>query len=924
MLNNLVIIGTYLPSADSRSSTEISYKKELNKIEMEYNKYKKSGYEIMIIGDFNTDTKRKQKRCENFNKFIEINNLIIKENDFEQSVNHSYFFKYLDKKTNNVVDIKSTIDYTLGNKDNKNFISVRRFMDKCNLSDHHATRIEYKLIPNKDKIHVYSSNKRKNYLNWCDGEFVENFRIRVKIGCANLISRIKSKRNVEDADIIKKHINKINLDFQYNIMEASYKAKNELYLSGKTKKRKFRTKTKKWWNDELKISFNKIMRLREEHTTVLNTTPIDLIKENKLKLEINDCKRQFRFLKRYNLKLLRDCNLRKIDEMFKMNKNGFWAKLKKLSAEKQDIIVELSTIKNEFAKIFTTRNKPNNEHEIKIKKIVDKFVEETFDTIHNFKINDKMINDYIDDLPNDKAIGISGISNEMLRIGKCTEMIIVICHIFETVINFGILPFNFNLSILKPLVKDKNKSTSDPSNLIPLAISDAISNMLERILLYFVDLTYINHSKQFGFKKNSSCSHAIFCLRTAIDYAKIKNKRLYTVAIDASKAFDKVNRLYLWEKLINNGIHEAVIRSIISYYDQSEILVSVNNAFSDKFQSTNGVRQGGVLSPRLFAIYIHDLISEISKMKIGIRIGNISIDIIGYADDILIVSNLLINIQKMLHIIERYSDEHEIKINADKTVLLIFNKWCQRSKKELESDNAQFKPILQNIELNETFEMKYLGVEFTSDYTNKKHIETRCSKSNKAAAMIKSRGLTDKAIHPFTKIQLFKSFILPICTYGVDLLELSKKDFNKIRITESNNAKSFINIWSSCRTKPVYNAFKIESLERRLNKMKLSLFNRLNQNKHTKILIDELNKNNVVTPFLKSIKELTNEFSNAMNMTQKCSIKIDILTKATEEDQKNGKMVNELRKIANLKDRATIPVILMSKLNTYTTINKIM
>ena len=160
----------------------------------------------------------------------------------------------------------------------------------------------------------------------------------------------------------------------------------------------------------------------------------------------------------------------KMPKMFKMNKNGFWAKLKKLSAEKQDIIVELSTIKNEFAKIFKTRNKPNNEHEIKIKKIVDKFVEETFDTIHNFKINDKMINDYIDDLPNDKAIGISGISNEMLRIGKCTEMIIVICHIFETVINFGILPFNFNLSILKPLVKDKNKSTSDPSNLIPLAI----------------------------------------------------------------------------------------------------------------------------------------------------------------------------------------------------------------------------------------------------------------------------------------------------------------------------------------------------------------------------------------------------------------------------------------------------------------------
>ncbi len=51
-------------------------------------------------------------------------------------------------------------------------------------------------------------------------------------------------------------------------------------------------------------------------------------------------------------------------------------------------------------------------------------------------------------------------------------------------------------------------------------------------MLHFIDVIYVNHFKQFGFKKASSCSHALFVLKGAINYAKIKNKRLYAVAID--------------------------------------------------------------------------------------------------------------------------------------------------------------------------------------------------------------------------------------------------------------------------------------------------------------------------------------------------------------------------------------------------------
>ena len=57
-------------------------------------------------------------------------------------------------------------------------------------------------------------------------------------------------------------------------------------------------------------------------------------------------------------------------------------------------------------------------------------------------------------------------------------------------------------------------------------------------------------------------------------------------------------------------------------------------------------------------------------------------------------------------------------------------------------------------------------------------------------------------------------------------MELNKKEFNLMRITEGN-IKKFLNLRTSCRTKPLLNAFKIKHLERRLSKAKMSLYIRL-------------------------------------------------------------------------------------------------
>ncbi len=908
IINKLVIIGTYLPSFDNKPHTELALKKELSIVEQLYKKYSCNGFDVIILGDLNIDLNRKYKRAEILQQFLQNNMMTIQEQQFKQELDHSYFFSKPNPQTpenqSNRIYIKSTIDYTISKITNKNFSYVTRYNDNCNVGDHHPTRIEYNLIPTNVGKPMFNITKKRKP-NWTDAEFVLNYRKRVVSGCKNIMNDLEyAHENHTSRQKVSQSCNNINLKLQELILSSSENAKKELYSTGRTKKRKFYGKPKKWWNDQLGICFNIVIRKLKAY----NNNEDSLI-HNQLKQELLIAKKNFRIQKRFNLKLLRDSNLRSIDEAFKLNRNNFWKKMKSLNRDSQDIEAELDKIKDEFKKIFTVRNQINEKFEKKMSTIVNKFIDETFSNIENMKVEPNLIKQYIADLPTGKSTGTSGISNEMLKASNGDELATVIASMYSLMINFGVTPVNFNTSILKPLIKNKSKPTNDTSNLRPVAISDILSNTLERVLLMYIEINYTDHAKQFGFKRNSSCSHALFVLKTAINVAKLQKKRLYAVAIDASKAFDKVNRMYIWAKLIEWKINPAIIRLLMIYYEASEIIVQLGNEKSKAFKSTVGVKQGGVLSPRLFSIYMDELILKISQARLGIRVGRLSLDIIGYADDVLIISNIKKNIQTMLNIVDDYSNEHEIKVNGDKTVLIVFNKWLIRNKNELEKDVDNSDLKLQGIVLVETHYLKYLGVELSSALSNTKHIESRVNKIHKAFALIKTNGLNDVQVHACTKGQLFKSFIMPNTTYGLDLMSLNKKEFNLMRIAECNVIKSMINVTSGCHSKSIFHALKIETLQSRIEKSKLSLYIRLCKNEYTAAILDQLKINGLKTTFVEEIESFTKDYSSNWNMEKKCELELEVMKSSNVADQENNKIADELKKIFNGSIRTKIPFL---------------
>lgn len=110
--------------------------------------------------------------------------------------------------------------------------------------------------------------------------------------------------------------------------------------------------------------------------------------------------------------------------------------------------------------------------------------------------------------------------------------------------------------------------------------------------------------------------------------------------LDASKAFDKVNHTILFKLLMKRNVLNAVIRLLITWYKEQSLRIRWNKNYSEQFEVSNGVRQGGVLSrsPILFTIYLDELLVKISKLGIRCHFGNNFAGALSYADDIALLA----------------------------------------------------------------------------------------------------------------------------------------------------------------------------------------------------------------------------------------------------------------------------------------------
>ena len=142
---------------------------------------------------------------------------------------------------------------------------------------------------------------------------------------------------------------------------------------------------------------------------------------------------------------------------------------------------------------------------------------------------------------------------------------------------------------------------------------------------------------------------------------------MYVCMFDASKAFHKVNLLLLFNKLRLKGMCALLLRFIINMYIGQNIRVKWNDCISHVYAVSNGVKQGGVMSPLLF-----NLIEYLDRKGLGCHMGNHFSGCFIYAYDMLLVAPSADALNAMLKVCELYAGEHDITFHANKTKLMHF------------------------------------------------------------------------------------------------------------------------------------------------------------------------------------------------------------------------------------------------------------
>ena len=290
------------------------------------------------------------------------------------------------------------------------------------------------------------------------------------------------------------------------------------------------------------------------------------------------------------------------------------------------------------------------------------------------------------------------------------------------------------------------------------SIAKVFMGILNERIQQFVEKHSILNEYQAGFRPNYSTVDNIYNLASIVHLKFEEKKKVYAFFVDFKAAFDKVPRKLLIYKLHMLGLSTKIVNVIESIYSDTKVAVWTGNEVSEKFSTHSGVKQGCILSPLLFTLYLNDLHEYLDG---GLTVGGMNIRLLLYADDIVLVADNINIMQKMINNLENYCTQWNMEVNLAKSEMLVFRRGGRLARQENWKYKGQQVRIVN--------EYCYLGVIFTPKLSFVKHLERRNVQAKNSINSTWQHFLNKPAITLTSKWRLFQAVCRSIQSYGAQI-----------------------------------------------------------------------------------------------------------------------------------------------------------
>ncbi len=646
----------------------------------------------------------------------------------------------------------STVDYAIINEKMYDHTLYFEVLDPYIGSDHCPIELTLSL-PQKIKVEKSKTTKLISQYRWND-KTKEKLEIRLNSSDIDAqITKIDQMLQDENMDITSV------VHELVDIFDFDQKHKNK----GIKKKHTRKPVNHKKWYDYSCHEMSKRLKLVSK---LCAKSPKDPFLRGSLKKTCKEYKKLIKLKK----KEWTNSMIRSLESLESKDPKKYWDLINEIRHKKSG---EQHYDTDEFVAFFETLFEKKDSPDEKIDQELDKnlkeinLTKEPMFTMVELKAAIKL-------LKNNKSAGLDRIPAEFFKSlpEKVLLIILKIINIIQTCFQY---PDQWAKGITTLLLKEGDDE--DPNNFRAITVADAISKIFaimlnERVEKWSMDNKIIC-KEQIGFEKKSRPADHLLVLKTLIDVYNKKGKKLFTCFVDYQKAFDSVWRAGLFHKLLKYGMNKDLVNIIKNMYDKTSTCLKMNDQITPQFRTYCGVRQGGILSPKLFNIFINDIPSIFDKSCSPAILGRLSVSCVMYADDLVIFSESAEGLQNCLNKLHKYTKKWGLKLNLKKTKVLIFQSSGKRP-----SDTFYFGH--QQVHVQKQY--KYLGTTI-SDTGNFKTNQAVLKKKGLRASYIimKNIGMHAK---PSVAISIFEKVVEPILTYNCEISQayLPKKwKFDKFK-----------------------------------------------------------------------------------------------------------------------------------------------